>query len=115
MSIYTHSATQFDPVMVEHAASGACSDVWLRRDIEQDTADNGPDGTPYEFWTADELHFIVPGTPSVAEIAAEFDALWDAHDGNDLSDREMAQDAVQRVADVEQAVAELGTLMVGGE
>lgn len=85
---------------------GAVSSVWLRKNIEKDTADNGADGTPCEFWTADEVFFQCPYMTD-EEIERDFDALWSAHSGEEptISDRLDA---------VESALMELGD-MVGGE
>ena len=43
MSYQTVSATPLAAVLIEARADGACADVWLRKNIEKDVADNGPD------------------------------------------------------------------------
>lgn len=56
MSYQTVSATPLAAVLIEARADGACADVWLRKNIEKDVADNGPDAEKsIEFYKADEL------------------------------------------------------------
>ncbi|MEG0015736.1 MAG: hypothetical protein RSB04_10315 [Gordonibacter sp.] len=110
----TLSATQPERVLIESNGAGE-SYVWLRRNIMHDVADRGVDGSHIEFWSADEICFLALGTPSVGDIDSDFDALWSAHEEDKLTDRDIARDAAQRVSDVEQAVAELGTLFAGGK
>ena len=89
MSYQTVSATQPDAVLIEARADGVCADVWLRRDIEKDVADNGPDAEKaIEFWRADEIHYVQVGVPAVADIMAAFDELWKAHENDGLTDSE---------------------------
>lgn len=109
----TISATQPQAVQVEpHGATR--SDVWLRKNITQDAADNGPDGTPASFWTADEIHFVADGTPTAEELSADFDALWQEHEEDGASLEEQVAAARQLAEDNAAALLELGDI-IGGE
>lgn len=118
----TCSATPLDAVTVEVRPGGATSDVWLRRNIEKDVADNSADTEKaIEFWRADELHFVAVGTPSIEEVTAAFNELWDAHEDDGLTDTEridsiIAQLKQTRAAleDTNAALLEIGDI-VGGE
>ena len=122
MSYQTVSATPLAAVLIEARADGMTADVWLRRNIEKDIADNGPDADKaIEFYKADELHFVQLGVPTLDEVTAAFDELWEAHDGDELTDSEridavMAQLEATNAAldDVGTALMEIGDL-VGGE
>ena len=110
----TFSATPLAAVLVE-PKQGGCSDVWLRRNIEQDTADNGIDGAPTTFWQADEVHCILPGTPAPEEVEANFDALWQAAIDDDIDPAERLAGTEAAIEEIAQAVAELGVIVAGGE
>lgn len=122
MSTQTCSATPLDAVMIEARPGGATADVWLRKNIEKDVADNGADGNmSVEFYRADELHFVTVGVPTVEEVAAAFDELWDAHKGDGLTDSEridmiinQLKDTRAALKDTNAALLEIGDL-VGGE
>ncbi len=122
MSTQTCSATPLDAVMIEARPGGVTADVWLRKNIEKDVADNGADGNmSVEFYRADELHFVTVGVPTVEEVAAAFDELWDAHEGDGLTDSEridmiinQLKDTRAALKDTNAALLEIGDL-VGGE
>lgn len=122
MSVTTCSATPIDAVMIEARPGGATADVWLRRNIEKDVADNGADAEKaIEFYRADELHFVAVGVPSVEEVTAAFDELWEAHDDDELTEREQIdkliaqlKDTRAALEDTNAALLEIGDL-VGGE
>lgn len=122
MSTQTCSATPLDAVMVEARLGGATADVWLRRNIEKDVADNGTDNEKaIEFYRADELHFVAVGVPSVEEVTAAFDELWEAHEDDELTDTERIDDLIAQfkqtraaLADTNAALLEIGDI-VGGE
>ncbi len=122
MSTMTRSATPLDAVTVEARPGGAISDVWLRRNIEKDVADNSTDTEKaIEFWRADELHFVAVGTPSIEEVTAAFNELWDAHEDDELTDTERIDDLIAQfkqtraaLADTNAALLEIGDI-VGGE
>lgn len=122
MSYQTVSATPLAAVLIEARADNVTADVWLRKNIEKDVADNGPDAEKsIEFYKADELHFVQVGVPTVDEVTAAFDELWEAHEDDELTDSEridalMAQLKVTNAAlnDTNAALLEIGDL-VGGE
>ena len=122
MSVTTCSATPIDSVMIEARPGGATADVWLRRNIEKDVADNGADAEKaIEFYRADELHFVAVGVPSVEEVTAAFDELWEAHEDDELTEREQIdkliaqlKDTRAALEDTNAALLEIGDL-VGGE
>lgn len=108
--IRTVSATPLEQVSIENT-DGPSVHVWLRRNIAKDAADNGPDGKAYEFYTADELHFMADGAPSVDELTERFDELWAEHedDGMTTSDRLAALSVSE--SDSADALAELGDMV----
>ena len=122
MSVATCSATPLDAVMVEARPGGATADVWLRRNIEKDVADNGADAEKaIEFYRADELHFVAVGVPTVEEVTAAFDELWDAHEDDGLTELEQIDKPIEQLKDTRAALEdtnaallEIGDL-VGGE
>ena len=122
MSVATCSATPLDAVMVEARPGGATADVWLRRNIEKDVADNGADAEKaIEFYRADELHFVAVGVPTVEEVTAAFDELWEAHEDDEFTELEQIdkliaqlKDTRAALEDTNAALLEIGDL-VGGE
>lgn len=122
MSTQTCSATPLDAVMIEARPGGATADVWLRRNIEKDVADNGADAEKaIEFYRADELHFVAVGVPTVEEVTAAFDELWDAHEDDELTELEQIDKLIEQLKDTRAALEdtnaallEIGDL-VGGE
>lgn len=122
MSVTTCSATPIDAVMIEARPGGATADVWLRRNIEKDVADNGADAEKaIEFYRADELHFVAVGVPTVEEVTAAFDELWDAHEDDELTELEQIDKIIEQLKDTRAALEdtnaallEIGDL-VGGE
>lgn len=112
MVVTTRSATPLEAVRIEPCAGGRTSCVWLRRDIERDVADMGPDGTAaIEFWQAEELSFTAEGAPTVEEVAASFDELWAAHEHDGMTDAARIAALEQANADTAAALMELGDLM----
>ena len=88
------------------------ADVWLRRNIERDVADNGPDvEKAVEFYRADEVHFVQAGAPTVEEMTAAFDELWAAHDDDDMTDSERIAALASSDSDAVDALAELGDML----
>lgn len=122
MSTQTCSATPLDAVMIEARPGGVTADVWLRKNIEKDVAGNGSDAEKaIEFYRADELHFVAVGVPSVEEVTAAFNELWDAHEVDELTDTEridmlinQLKDTRAALKDTNAALLEIGDL-VGGE
>ena len=103
--IHTISATPLERVTIEPSPGGGAH-VWLRRDIAESVAET--EGVSAPVWEADEVYLWRAEEPSVADVEADFAALWaaGAQDGS-------TEDAWR--ADVEAALAELADLMVGGE
>ena len=100
-----------EPARAEVAQHGPVAHVWLRRDIGQDTADRGPDGTPETFWRCEELCFSVAGAPTVEEVEASFDALWAAHEHDGMTDAERIAALASSDSDNADALAELGDML----
>lgn len=44
-----------EPAKVTVIQDGPIANIWLRKDITEDTVDNGPDGTPYKIWRCNTL------------------------------------------------------------
>lgn len=113
-----------EPAKVTVIQDGPIANIWLRKDIAEDTVDNGPDSTPYKIWRCNTLFFQRIGTPSVEEIEADFDAIAEQQiaGGRTVDERIVATE--QAVADngkqletAFQALAELGDMIAtaGGE
>lgn len=75
----TFSAEKPARVLCEPTGAGS-TNVWLRANIASDVADNGPEGSPIEFWTADEVHFLYAGEMAESEAESRFDELWAEHE-----------------------------------
>lgn len=88
--------------------------MWLSRDISKDTRDPEGDGEPYEFWTAETLHYMEAGTPSVKEIEDDFEATVERVLDAEKTPAERLAELEQDNADMQAALLELGDL-VGGE
>ena len=118
----TCSATPLEAVLIEPRPGGVLSDVWLRKNIQQDVADNGVDsGKAIEFYRADEIHFVQAGVPTLDGITAAFDELWVAHEDDGLSDTERIDKIIESLSatraaleDTNAALLEIGDI-VGGE
>lgn len=73
---------------------GKFTSVWLRKNIVEDTADQGPDGSEsVTFWTWDEVFFSVPGNMTEEEASERFDELWEAHRDDGRPAEEVAAEA----------------------
>lgn len=70
----TTSATPLDAVKVEQRPDGQ-ADVWLRKNITEQTVEPADGGAPCAQYTADEVHLVKAITQEEAE--ASFDELWD--------------------------------------
>lgn len=119
----TCSATPLDAVLIEPRPSGILSDVWLRKNIQKDVADNGIDsGKAIEFYRADEIHFVQAGVPTLDGITAAFDELWAAHEDDGLSDTERIDKIIESLTatkaaleDTNAALLEIGDIVGGAE
>lgn len=100
----SYSATEPSPVSVEHI--GDHTTVWLRKNIEQDTADSGPDGSEsVTYWSCDEVCFSAPGIMSESEASKRFVELWDEHSGENGTDEAISQ--MQALARMQVATMDL--------
>ncbi len=70
----TVSATPLDAVKVEQRPDGQ-ADVWLRKDIVEETVEPMDGSGPYTRYTANEVHLVRAITQEEAEDS--FDELWD--------------------------------------
>lgn len=113
-----------EPAKVTVIQDGPIANIWLRKDITEDTVDNGPDGTPCKIWRCNTLFFQRIGTPSVEEIEADFDAIAEQQISGNRTVDERIDATEQAVADngkqletAFQALAELGDMIAtaGGE
>ena len=116
MGYPSQSSTEPKAVLVEPRGPMA-SDVWLRRDIVHDTADM-EDGTAVDFWRYEEVHGIMGGHPSVAEVTEQFDELWEQFELASMDERELLLRALD-AAEAAQAQADYTAIMteteVGGD
>ena len=103
--IHTISTTPPERVTIEPSPGGGAH-VWLRRNIAESVADT--EGATMPIWDADEVYLWRAEAPTIADVEADFAALWAA------GAQDVATDA-DRLADVEAALAELAELVVGGE
>lgn len=70
----TVSATPLEAVKIEQRPDGQ-ADVWLRKNITEETYNPMDGGEPYTRYTADEAHLVKAITQEEAEQS--FDELWD--------------------------------------
>lgn len=113
-----------EPAKVTVIQDGPIANIWLRKDIAEDTVDNGPDDTPYKIWRCNTLFFQRIGTPTAEEIEADFDAIAEQQIVGNRTVDERIGATEQAVADngkqletAFQALAELGDMIAtaGGE
>ena len=102
--IHTISATPLERVTIEPSHGGGAH-VWLRRSIIETVAET--EGVSAPVWEADEVYLWRAEAPSVADVEADFAALWAA--GAQDGDTEAAWRA-----DVDAALAELADLIAAG-
>ena len=107
MIVKSYSSTRQDDVSVVDLGTGF-TEVWLRRNHAQDTADDGPEWPATTFWTCDEVSFVARGQASVAEVTARFDELWEAHRDDGRPAEEVAAEA-RAAANEAREVAQIGT------
>lgn len=122
MTDYQECMASDEPAKVEVVQHGGIAHVYLRRNVQQDARDDGPEGEPREFWRFEQLHYSEAGTPTVAEVEAGFDAIWAAKaaelrtDGERIADVEQATQANgASIEDAYQAIAELAEMVAGGD
>ena len=97
------------PSKVSVEKVGKFTSVWLRKNIIEDTADQGTDGSEsIAFWTCDEVFFSVPGNMTESEALERFDELWSAHERDGMSAEEMAREAVAEVKESKEMAGSTG-------
>lgn len=103
----SYSDTKPSKVSVEKV--GKFTSVWLRKNIIEDTADQGPDGPEsITFWTCDEVFFSVPGNMAESEAIERFDELWSAHERDGMTAEEMAREAVAEAKETKELAGSAG-------
>ena len=97
------------PSKVSVEKVGKFTSVWLRKNIIEDTADQGPDGSEsITFWTCDEVFFSVPGNMTESEALERFDELWSAHERDGMTAEEMAREAVAEAKEAKELAGSAG-------
>lgn len=84
------------------------TEVWLRKNHTQDTADDGPDGEAREFWACDEVSFTVAGQMTEEEAQADFDALWADHEDDGMPAEDIAKIAREEAAEAKEQASQAG-------
>lgn len=95
MIVQSHSSES--PKTAQCERYGRHTEVWLRKNIQQDTADNY-DGSGTDFYVYDELHFTVAGTLTEEQAQAQFDALWDEHKYDGVGAEELVKKLLLEIA-----------------
>lgn len=103
----SYSTERQDDVSVADLGNGF-TEVWLRRDHAQDTADDGPDGEPRTFWSCDEVSFTVQGTMTVEEAQDRFDELWVEHELDGVPAGDIAKIAREEAAEAKEQASQAG-------
>lgn len=103
----SYSDSKPNEVSVEKV--GKFTSVWLRKNIVEDTADQGPDGSEsVTFWTWDEVFFSVPGNMTESEASERFDELWSNHERDGMTAEEMAREAVAEAKEAKEMAGGTG-------
>ena len=103
----SYSDARPNEVSVERV--GKFTSVWLRKNIIEDTADQGPDGSEsITFWTYDEVFFSVPGNMAESEALERFDELWSSHERDGMTAEEMAREAVAEAKEAKELAGSAG-------
>ena len=103
----SYSTERQDDVSVVDLGTGF-TEIWLRRDHAQDTADDGPDVGPREFWSCDEVSFTVQGSMTAEEAEARFDELWAAHEYDGVPAEDIAKAAREEAAEAKEQASQAG-------
>ncbi len=106
--VHTQAATQLSAVQVEHR--GSVSDVWLRKNIRDDVADEVY-GSDVTYWEADEVYGTLEGSVTEDEVAERFNELWDQFEEDVLTDREVTE---KRGSEISDAMADLAETVSDG-
>lgn len=103
----SYSSERQEDVSVVDLGTGF-TEVWLRRDHAQDTADDGPDGEPRTFWSCDEVSFTVQGSMTEEDALADFDGLWAAHELDGVPAEDIAKMAREEAAEAKEQASQAG-------
>ena len=103
----SYSSERQDDVSVVDLGTGF-TEVWLRRNHAQDTADDGPDGELREFWSCDEVSFTVQGSMTEEDALADFDGLWTAHELDGVPAEDIAKMAREEAAEAKEQASQAG-------
>lgn len=100
MASTDRSQQPLEPILM--VVNGCSMEVWLRRNIRQETDEDGN-----EVWTAYAVHGILPANTTGAYVSANFDSLWDEWDDTPMLQRvrEIAASSTAPVAPAESAIA----------
>ncbi len=107
----TESISAEEPPRASVVRHGPVSCVWLRRGIERDTADRGPDGEGCDFWRCHELFFTTAEALTAEQAEQGLDALWAAHEHDGMTDAERIAALAASDSDNADALAELGDML----
>lgn len=103
----SYSSEKQDDVSTVDLGNGF-TEVWLRRNHAQDTADDGPDGEPREFWSCDEVCFTAQGPMTEEDAQADFDGLWAAHEFDGVPAGDIAKMAREEAAEAKEQASQAG-------
>lgn len=95
--VHTQASTPLSVVQVEHR--GPLTDVWLRKNIRDDVADNVY-GSDIAYWEADEVYGVINGYVTEEEVASRFDELWAKFEEDAMGDRELIEARTSGVRDI---------------
>lgn len=95
--VHTQASTPLSVVQVEHR--GPLTDVWLRKNIRDDVADNVY-GSDVAYWEADEVYGVINGYVTEDEVAERFDELWSQFEEDAMGDRELIESRTSGVRDI---------------
>lgn len=95
--VHTQASTPLSVVQVEHR--GPLTDVWLRKNIRDDVADNVY-GSDIAYWEADEVYGVINGYVTEDEVASRFDELWAKFEEDTMGDRELIEARTSGVRDI---------------
>ena len=95
--VHTQASTPLSVVQVEHR--GPLTDVWLRKNIRDDVADNVY-GSDIAYWEADEVYGVINGYITEEEVASRFDELWAKFEEDTMDDRELIEARTSGVRDI---------------
>lgn len=95
--VHTQASTPLSVVQVEHR--GPLTDVWLRKNIRDDVADNVY-GSDIAYWEADEVYGVINEYVTEEEVASRFDELWAKFEEDTMDDRELIEARTSGVRDI---------------